>query len=245
MSAVAVLTYHRIIDEGRREFFYDVTVSAFENQLRMIAERLASQLDGMLKLRDDRYVVLTFDDGTADHRRVAQMLTLYGLTGIFFVITGRLGEAGYLSESDVRWIARHGHRIGSHTVTHRHLPKLESRALTEELTASKAALEVLTEGPIQWMALPGGIYSEGSIAAATAAGYAVIRTMDWGYATLPLRGVVPSLPVLPSYDARRFEHLLSGRAPLWIYSAKRSAKRLLGEAFYNRIRNSTARLLDP
>ena len=88
-------------------------------------------------------VFLTFDDGTADHRRAADLLSTHSLTGTFFVITGRLGSPGYLSEEDVRSIAAQGHRIASHSVTHRHLTLLNAAELTEELVASRERLEAL------------------------------------------------------------------------------------------------------
>ncbi len=237
MPVGAVLTYHRIVPDGGRQRFHDVEVTAFERQLHHIAERVTASDRGSRTEPRCGPVYLTFDDGTADHRHAADLLLSHGLAGTFFVITGRLGTPGYLSEEDVRWIAAQGHRIGSHSVTHRHLTALSAAELANELLDSCRRLEALAQRTVDWFAPPAGVYSKAVIDTALRVGYKVVRTMDWGYARLPLRGHVPCLPVLARYDIAMLDRLLEGRAPLWIHAAKNVLKRGVGPGLYHRLRD--------
>jgi peptidoglycan/xylan/chitin deacetylase (PgdA/CDA1 family) len=227
MAVATILTYHRIVPDGGRERFHDIEVTALERQLHRIA-------DMVLK---NRPICLTFDDGSADHRRAADLLASHGFAGTFFVIAGWLGTPGYLSEDDVRGIAAQGHRIGSHTVSHRDLTSLSKAELADELVDSRDRLESLAQRTVDWFAPPGGVYSKAVIDEALRVGYKVVRTMDWGYAQLPLDGRVPCLPVFARYDDAMFDRLLEGRAPLWVYAAKNVLKRGVGLGLYNRLRH--------
>ena len=240
LPSVAILTYHRILPEGRERDFYDLPVSVFVGQIQALARRTVAETDGVFELQGRRRVCLTFDDGTADHHEAASLLAAHGLRGTFFVITGRLGRDGYLSPADVQEMARQGHRIGSHAVSHRRLTKLPIEEVTQEMLGSKRALESLSERRVDWFAPPGGYYSNMTLRAAEAAGYTVVRTMDWGYTTMPLHGRVPCLPVLPRYDLDTFRRLLDGEAPMWLYRLKTWTKRGLGDSLYVWLRNHAA-----
>jgi peptidoglycan/xylan/chitin deacetylase (PgdA/CDA1 family) len=235
MLVATILTYHRIVPDGSREQFHDIEATAFVRQLRRVLERTVTE--GRAGSRPAcGPVCLTFDDGTADHRRAADLVSAHGLTGTFFVITGRLGSPGYLSEGDVRSIAAQGHRIASHSVTHRHLTLLNAAELTEELVASRERLEALGQRTVDWFASPGGVYSRAILDRVLQSGYQIVRTMDWGYAELPLRGQVPCLPVIARYDMAMFDRLLEGRAPLWLHSVKNLLKRSFGLGVYIKLR---------
>ena len=64
-------------------------------------------------------IVSTFDDGnSSDLEIAAPTLAKYGMLGLFFPCTGRIGQKYYLDASDIRILARMGHGIGSHGVDH-------------------------------------------------------------------------------------------------------------------------------
>jgi peptidoglycan/xylan/chitin deacetylase (PgdA/CDA1 family) len=241
-AAVTILTYHRITNKHSESWhFHDVAMPRFQSQMIHLSQR-ATRAEGPLHyLERGQPVVLTFDDGTADHLTVGTMLQEHGLLGTFFVISGRLGQTGFLSGSGVRRLAALGHRIGSHTVTHRRLPSLGTAQIVDELGSSKAMLEDLTGKAVDWLAPPGGVLCSRSLAVAMELGFKVVRTMEWGYAPLPPAGVVPCLPVLQQYSLHRFERLLDGRAPTWLFHVKRHLKNVLGDQFYTVCRNNLAR----
>jgi peptidoglycan/xylan/chitin deacetylase (PgdA/CDA1 family) len=243
VAKATILTYHRIVPDGAREFFHDVEMSCFEQQLCRVLERTTAMEDGFRLVPECGAVCFTFDDGTADHRCAADVLSSHGLKGTFFLITGRLGTPGYLSEADVRSMAAQGHRLASHSVTHRHLTSLSAAELADELESSLNHLEALAERTVDWFAPPGGVYTEAVIDAAQQVGYKVVRTMDWGYAEFPLSGQVPCLPVVPRYGIATFDRLLEGRAPLWVRSVKSLLTGAVGPQIYTTLRNWGDRLI--
>jgi peptidoglycan/xylan/chitin deacetylase (PgdA/CDA1 family) len=243
MPAV-ILTYHQIVPDGAcGRSFYALSRSGFERQVDVIARRTCGLIDGMIDLDGGHRVCLSFDDGTADHRWAADTLRSRGLVGTFFVITGRLGQDGWLSEADVSMMALQGHRIASHSVTHARLPTLGPGQLAFELTVSKEHLERLTGRVVDWLATPGGYCDDHCVEVAATVGYSVIRTMEWGYPSIPLRGRVPCLPVLPHYDLTMFQRLIEGNAPIWLHRTKQHFKRALGEPLYVRLRDLGGRML--
>ena len=125
--------------------------------------------------------VLTFDDGWADAVTVvAPLLEELGVRATFYVSPGRWGaqqpdvdgEAGrLLSKGEAAGLAARGMELGSHSMTHPDLTKLDDAALRHELEASKAAVEQLTGRPCRTFAHPFGLYDARVARAAEDAGY--------------------------------------------------------------------------
>ena len=228
---VAILTYHRILSRPAPDpMFHDVPWDEFEAQML----RVAQQGKATASVSE---ICVTFDDGTVDHSRAGDLLHDLGLKGTFFVITGEVGQEGYLNREQVRRLADQGHRIGSHCITHTPLTRLSPAAADAELRDSKRMLEDLIGQPVDWMAPPGGIYAPDVLRRAMAQGYGVFRTMEWGYAQTPLGGAVPCWPVLSGRGEQVFENILRGRAGTWRYHLKNAFKKVLGEAVYSRWRD--------
>jgi peptidoglycan/xylan/chitin deacetylase (PgdA/CDA1 family) len=154
-----------------------------------------------------------------------------------------LDRPGYLCKEDVHIMAAQGHRLASHSITHRHLTSLNSAEIVDELATSRTQLEALTHTAVDWLAPPGGVYTRAVIDEALRVGYKVVRTMDWGYAEIPVSGQVPCLPVIAGYDIAMFDRLLDGRAPFWLHSAKNLLKRCVGSEIYTRARNLGDRVM--
>src|SRR5262245_50344537 len=60
-------------------------------------------------------VSLTFDDSLADQNQTGAMLAQRGMRGTYYVNSGRVGLAGYLTQSQLRSLANAGHEIAGHT----------------------------------------------------------------------------------------------------------------------------------
>lgn len=227
-----ILTYHRITDDDEVSGFYDVPVSRFRAHVARVAE-----------LKGDMQIVFTFDDGTQDHLRAADILAEHGLRGVFFLVWDRLDQAGNLARGDVGRLVELGQTVGSHTITHRQLPTLSDADLKMELVESRNRLENLFGGAIEWFAPPGGHCDGRSLPAAREAGYRYFRTMDWGYAPSlepeHIDRVLPTVPVLRSMTDRRFEEVLHGQARFPGFVLKQFARRVLPEGAYKRLRDWT------
>jgi peptidoglycan/xylan/chitin deacetylase (PgdA/CDA1 family) len=234
-SQAVVLTYHRV-PEGNsgKSKFHDLPFDHFRKQMEEVAGRAQSK-------GTKPNVCITFDDGTSDHFRAGNLLSELGLTGTFFIVTGKVGKEGYLSRDQVVQLAQKGHRIGSHTVSHPHLTKLSAAELDKELIASKLFLEELTLQTVDWLAPPGGIYNQLVLERAHALGYSVVRTMEWGYPDWPFQGRIPCFPVLPVSRPDAFGRILDGNASVWPFVVKNGLKSLIGDVMYNKLRNKLSR----
>jgi peptidoglycan/xylan/chitin deacetylase (PgdA/CDA1 family) len=231
-----VLTYHRVPDAMMANAeFHDLSFDRFRRQMEEVARRTLSNTTAP-------NVCITFDDGTSDHLAAGDLLSELGLTGTFFIITGRLGKKGYLTRDQVLHLARQGHRIGSHTVNHRNLTKLSMAELDKELITSKRLLEDLTDQTIDWFAPPGGIYNRAVLDRALALGYSVFRTMEWGYPDWPLQGRTPCFPILAVSPPNSFQRILDGEASVWLYLVKTYLKKIIGEVMYGKLRYQLSEL---
>lgn len=85
-------------------------------------------------------VVLTFDDGLASQARAAELLREHGLTATFYVSSGLLGRPGRMTWRQVGELARAGHEIGGHTLTHARLDRLPPQEQRREICADRRAL---------------------------------------------------------------------------------------------------------
>ena len=229
-----LLTYHRVTDDDAVTGFYDVPVSRFRDHVARVAAQ-----------KGDMQIVFTFDDGTSDHLRAAEILADHGLKGVFFLVWDRLNQPGSLTHADVTRLAELDQIVASHTITHRQLPTLSDADLATELKDSREKLEALSGRQVTWFAPPGGHYDARSLPAAQRAGYAYVRTMDWGYAPpLAEAGVgnlLPTVPVLRNMSERRLEDVLGGRANFQAFALKQFARKVLPGTVYTRMRNWTMR----
>jgi peptidoglycan/xylan/chitin deacetylase (PgdA/CDA1 family) len=236
----AILTYHRIVDDGGYAAqpdggwsFYDIRMPDFRRQVARLAAHMHAYNTGSSIPSLD----VTFDDGTRDHLRAAELLAGSGISGIFFVITGRVGSSEYLSESDLQILVRFGHRLGSHTVTHRRITTLSAEHLKTELERSRDFLEQIAGKKIEWFAPPGGYLSDACLEAALACGYRFVRTMRWGYASTSQTGEVPCIPILPGTSDATFDQIINANASLFGFRLKEALKRAVGERTYVTLRN--------
>ena len=146
-SGIPVLTYHHI---GSGNDWLYVSEADFEKQLVYLRERgytaisvaeLAQGLSGRTKL-PTRPIVLTFDDGYDDNYQAAlPVLLRQGMRASFFVVTGRMGQPGYLSWPQAAKMRDQGIEIGSDTVHHYTLTEINLKEMERELRGSRLMLE--------------------------------------------------------------------------------------------------------
>jgi peptidoglycan/xylan/chitin deacetylase (PgdA/CDA1 family) len=228
-----VLNYHRVSERDAGADFYTVTPAAFAAHLGVLAERgsgvVASDevLDGRA---GDRSVMLHFDDGTADHHHtVARLLAEHGFRGVFFISTAKIGNKGYLSESDVRSMAAAGHAIECHGHSHRRMDRMTGEELAGELRRSVEEIHRLTGRCPRILAPPGGFVSKSVVESAARAGMPVVRTMRWNVNPLPLRGWLDCLVVHHGITPATIERWLDGKG-LWALKTRYRIKQAIRSA---------------
>ncbi|TET98510.1 MAG: hypothetical protein E3J30_06540 [Anaerolineales bacterium] len=87
--------------------------------------QLRSTTLGSLFDDDVTYVSLRFDDGWKSQLNAHEALKKYGLTGSIYIISGFMGDEGYMDWSDVETVSE-TMEIGGHTVSHADLRNLET-----------------------------------------------------------------------------------------------------------------------
>lgn len=130
-------------------------------------------------VRERGRVSLSFDDGNASDAEIAApALEERGLDAEFFVLSGRMDEAGSLSRDAVRELHRRGFAIGSHGMEHRSWRHLDPAEATAELVRARMLLMDVIGTPVATAALPFGDYDGGTLRELRRLGYARVYSSD-------------------------------------------------------------------
>lgn len=121
------------------------------------------------------FVTTSWDDGGALDARLALLLAEYGVTGTFYW-TLESERFPLPSEAERADILDAGIEIGSHTVTHPDMRKLDAAALAWELTESRDRLEQITGRAVDTFCYPFGYHNRAACDAVARAGYRLGRT---------------------------------------------------------------------
>jgi len=146
-----------------------------------------------------RTFVITFDDGYRDgFLHAAPVLERYGFVATFFVITGRVGDAGYLRAADLCRLTAMGDEIANHTVHHVGLPQVGPARAAAEISGAGASIRGWTGVAPVTMAYPYGSWSAGVADDLLRDGYlAAVTNVEGAYESFATRYVIPRLRVGP------------------------------------------------
>ena len=249
-----VLMYHdlsdghdRVADEHRP---YVLSVAAFREQMRVLAEAglHGTRLDEILEPGSsgpvrDHPCVLTFDDGHASNCTLAlPLLVEAGFRATFFVTTGWIGRAPYMSWGQVRALAAAGMEIGSHSMTHRPPATLTSCELHDEMADSRKLLEDHLGRAVVTASSPTGFFNPRLAPVVRDIGYRALCVGRVALWTDPAdRFGIPRLPVKQRTPPADFRRMVLGDR--WVVTRLRGAqmvrnglKMALGVDRYTRLR---------
>jgi peptidoglycan/xylan/chitin deacetylase (PgdA/CDA1 family) len=188
---IPIMMYHyvRHVDSAADPLGFNLSVTP---------EQLAAQLDwlksaGYETLRMDaaaacirgegpcpaRAVVLTFDDGYMDAYTTAlPLLQQRGYVATFYIVSGFVGQPGYMSWNEVRALRDAGMEIGAHTVSHPDLTTLGLDDIRAQVAQSGAAISAEIGLPVLSFCYPGGRYNETVAAIARESGFTSATTTN-------------------------------------------------------------------
>lgn len=189
-----ILLYHQIADlpPDRNPQHLAVTPQVFAQQMAYLQRagyRTLSLADLVLHLRTQRRprgktVCITFDDGFQDLYHTAwPILRRYGFTPTVFLVAEQAGScsdwegqrnalaAPLLSWPEVHELADAGWTFGSHTLTHRYLPRLDEAEIVHEVTESRLQIADRLGKPVDLFAYPYGASDERVRRIVAASGY--------------------------------------------------------------------------
>ena len=198
-DGVVLLMYHKIAAAPLATGLPVLYVSGqdFDRQMgELTAAGLACVPYGEARAAIDggqRAFCLTFDDGFCnvfDH--ALPVLQRRSLRAIQFIVAGQIGGTDawdraigepplpLMDEAQIRdWLAA-GQEIGSHTLTHPHLPALSREQARGEIFDSKKRLEDRFGVPIRHFCYPYGDYNEAVRDLVAEAGYETAPTVRTG-----------------------------------------------------------------
>lgn len=138
---------------------FAISVEAFERLVqRKICENyrfcdLKDISDGTKKS-----IYVTFDDGRdCIYKEALPILEKYQIPFCVFVITGKVGKPGYLSEEEIKSLAKcQLCTLGTHTVSHVKLRECSTEMVRNEVMESKRELEKMVNCEIKYFAYPYG-----------------------------------------------------------------------------------------
>jgi peptidoglycan/xylan/chitin deacetylase (PgdA/CDA1 family) len=225
-----ILTYHKI---GSQLELGITTVSRrrFAGHLDLYTRLglnpvLASDIADSERVPEGRGLAITFDDGYESvHAEAFPEMAARKWTGTVFVVVGSVGGSNswdvrlsprrfkHLSWQQIGDLSDAGFEIGSHTLSHRDLTRLEGNLLRRELRESKKAIEDHTGRRVTSVSYPFGRYSPEVIDEAVAAGY------ECGFISSP-RGFAGS-------SNNRGEKMAIGRLSVYSIDGRSSLERKL------------------
>jgi peptidoglycan/xylan/chitin deacetylase (PgdA/CDA1 family) len=190
---VPVLTYHRV-HVFATEFTKsvpDLTVEpqTFGAELDALARggyhtvTIAQLFDSLYRGKPlpSKPVLISVDDGYVDDvKQILPRLERHHMTAVFFIITKRFHEQGFVDPAQVRKLDQAGMDIGAHTRHHVDLLQLSGSALDSEVGGSRRDLEKVLGHPVYSFAYPFGRFGPATLAAVRRAGFLMAFTTQAG-----------------------------------------------------------------
>jgi len=192
-----ILMYHMVREHIPNAQFNKLRVkpAEFEKQIAWMKEQ-GFHFVTMRELYDnwgehpEKTVAITFDDGYLDNLGNAfPILEQYQAKATIYVVvdrhdrdwstykkahhnSGELMQEKKLNDEQLKFLAQSSLvEIGSHTLTHANLDKLDNEQCLVELVESKRQLEQWIQQPVTSFAYPFGIYSQRDVELVKQAGY--------------------------------------------------------------------------
>ncbi len=174
---IPILMYHQVAEIPRNldPLGLAIPPAQFEQQMSYLAKNGFSCLTlpeatQILKNGGQPPVkpfVLTFDDGYQDvHSLACPILKKFGFTATVFLVAGRMGSlSNWWGKDDARsglllsWaeahdLAKQGHILGSHTLSHPFLNSLSDQSAFDEIRKSKLLLQEQLEIQVEFFSYP-------------------------------------------------------------------------------------------
>ncbi len=238
-SNTRVFAYHEIHNVNVHDV-YCITPELFLQHLWTMRHAVGNSLHSF---------VITFDDGHESNLRLAApLLESMELRGHFFLPTTWIGrQKSFMNWSDVRMLARSGHRIGSHSATHAFLPSCDASRMHEELAGSRKTLEDRLGYEVSSISMPGGRWNEDVLRSCAMAGYKTVYTSEPGYfrsgvvdgplqmPTVIGRFAVQRRTSLTAIKGYSYGSWLTTKRLKTLYQVRASIRRVLGDQTYQRL----------
>jgi hypothetical protein len=120
-------------------------------------------------------ITTSWDDGHALDLKLARLLSKYGIRGTFYISPERT-NGDVLAPPQIKQLHRMGMEVGSHTLTHPRLTRINNHDQKREIKESKMLLENLLNSEITSFCYPKGDFDNGIVSLVKSSGYLLART---------------------------------------------------------------------
>ncbi|MCP4649526.1 MAG: polysaccharide deacetylase family protein [PVC group bacterium] len=168
--SVPVLMYHSINGNSQNSRL-SVSPESFEKQMSFLKKHnyeilTLSEYVDMLKQKkkpSKRSVVITFDDGFDNNYTMAYpILKKHNIPAVIFIVVNWVGNSGMMNWSEIKELVDSNLiEIGSHTLAHDELTKMDKEEAFREIQESKQILESKLNKPIKFLCYPCGSFNAG------------------------------------------------------------------------------------
>ena len=182
-NGLRVFMYHSVIDSAKNsDNLYVLDSSLFKEQMEFLSKSYKKNVVRFKDLKifkDDLSFAITFDDGYSNNLHVAApILQELNLPFTIFITTDfiKSNKKEFLTINELKEIsALDNVDIGSHTVSHPYLTRLNDNQVMHELLDSKHFLEDVLGKPVRLFAYPHGDYDKRIRDLVEEAGYKIAR----------------------------------------------------------------------
>ena len=163
----SILLYHRIAEPPSLDSLaarYYTSSADFQWQMQALKDwgyttiPISLLVDAIMKgaLLPPRPVVISFDDGYESvYENAYPIMQALGFTGIMYIIVDYVGSQGYMDVGQIQEMTANGWEIGSHSMTHPHLPAVHDQ-INYEAGQSKSRLASEIGVSVETFAYPYG-----------------------------------------------------------------------------------------
>lgn len=124
----------------------------------------------------------SWDDGSFEDLRIADLLRKYSLPGVFFIAN----VTNELSEEDIRELAKE-FDVGGHTLTHpEDMKRLSASEQFNEIYGNKHWLQNIVGREVEHFCYPGGKFNETTVNQVKRAGFSSARTTNILNTVIPI-----------------------------------------------------------
>jgi peptidoglycan/xylan/chitin deacetylase (PgdA/CDA1 family) len=248
--SIVFLMYHELEIPGRPicqdepgYARYVLPESGFRTQIEYLKANAWQGLSvgQALQFPAERGVAITFDDGCeTDLTTAAPILRQAGFDATFFITSGKLGTAGYLSFAQLKELSAQGFEIGCHSMTHPYLTDLDESGLRREICDAKTQLEQIIGRAVEHFSCPGGRYDQRVVDTARNAGYRSVSTSNI-HVNSPATDVfaLGRVAMLRDISLDSFVAICAGTSLSGMRAQgtiRATVRRMLGNSIYDRIR---------
>lgn len=172
-----IIYYHDFFD-GKMYTDMGTPLSLFRQHLKIIKKNGYKIVDKITEHKGE--IAIMLDDGYRGIWDCREFFYEQNIHPTIFIAKSLVGKEGYLSESEIKELDKHGWIFQSHTVSHTSLNNFTLEELDYELMESKHYLENLLGKEIKEICAPQGKYSNWVCEHAFRAGYDVFYSSTPG-----------------------------------------------------------------